>query len=149
MENAARHAGKHLAGAVERRENKYPDSFSATYPLLILAMSTCSEVCSDVHALIKDLAIRRVEHRDTPQQIPASAGADENSTSLAAVFFCFTAGPLVPHASSSLQTGSGACANPTVLFVRPGACTRAMYRGGNRVREKEGSGRGRERGRKW
>ena len=26
-------------------------------------MPTCGEVCSDVHALIKELAIRRVEHR--------------------------------------------------------------------------------------
>ena len=28
-----------------------------------LAMSTCGEVGSDVHALIKELAIRQVEHR--------------------------------------------------------------------------------------
>ena len=32
-------------------------------PSLPLAISTCGEVGSDVHALIKDLAIRRVEHR--------------------------------------------------------------------------------------
>ena len=34
-----------------------------TYFLLPLAMSTCCEVGSDVHALIKELAIRRVKHR--------------------------------------------------------------------------------------
>ena len=34
-----------------------------TYSLLPLAMSTCGDVGSDVHALIKELAIRRVQHR--------------------------------------------------------------------------------------
>ena len=61
--NLARHVGKHLADAVERKKNKYRGSFSATYFLLPLAMSTCGEVGSDVHDLIKELAIRRVEHR--------------------------------------------------------------------------------------
>ena len=61
--NAARHVGKHLADAVERKKNKYRGSFPATYSLLPLAMSTCSDVDSDVHALIKELAIRRVQHR--------------------------------------------------------------------------------------
>ena len=61
--NAACHEGKHLVDAVERKKNKYRGSFSATYSLLPLAMSTCGEVGSDVHALIKELAIRRVEHR--------------------------------------------------------------------------------------
>ncbi|CAM9381766.1 unnamed protein product, partial [Ascophyllum nodosum] len=41
----------------------YRGSFPATYSLLPLAMSTCGDVGSDVHALIKDLAIRRVQHR--------------------------------------------------------------------------------------
>ena len=62
--NAARHAGKHLADAVERKKNKYRGSFPATYSLLPLGMSTCGDVGSDVHALLtKELAIRRVEHR--------------------------------------------------------------------------------------
>ena len=61
--NAARHVGKHLADAVERKKNKYRGSFPATYSLLPLAMSTCGGVGSDVHALIKELAIRRVQHR--------------------------------------------------------------------------------------
>ena len=38
-------------------------SFPATYSLLPLAMSSCDDVGSDVHALIKELAIRRVQHR--------------------------------------------------------------------------------------
>ena len=61
--NAARHVGKHLADAVERKKNKYRGSFPATYSLLPLAISTCGDVGSDVHALIKELAIRRVQHR--------------------------------------------------------------------------------------
>ena len=63
LRNAARHVGKYLADAVERKKNKYRGSFPATYSLLPLAMSTCGEVGSDVHALIKELAIRRVQHR--------------------------------------------------------------------------------------
>ena len=61
--NAARHVGKHLADAVERKKNKYRGSFPANYFLLPLAMSTCGDVGSDVHALIKELAIRWVQHR--------------------------------------------------------------------------------------
>ena len=61
--NAARHVGKHLADVVERKKNTYRGSFPATYSLLPLAMSTCGDVSSDVHALIKELAIRRVQHR--------------------------------------------------------------------------------------
>ena len=57
--NAARHVGKRLADAVERRKNKYRGSLPATYSLLPLAMSACGDVGSDVHALIKELAIRR------------------------------------------------------------------------------------------
>ena len=61
--NVARHVGKHLADAVERKKNKYRGSFPAAYSFLPLAMSICGEVGSDVHALIKELAIRRVQHR--------------------------------------------------------------------------------------
>ena len=60
--NAARHVGKHLADAVEWKKNKYRGSFPAMYSFLPLAMSNCGEVGSEVHALIKELAIRRVEH---------------------------------------------------------------------------------------
>ena len=51
------------AGSVERKENKYRGSFPATYSLLPPTTSTCGDVGSDVHALIKELAIRRVQHR--------------------------------------------------------------------------------------
>ena len=63
LESTARHAGKNLADEIERKKKKYRGSFPATYSLLPLAMSTCGEVGSDVHALSKELAIRRVEHR--------------------------------------------------------------------------------------
>ena len=61
--NATCHAGKPLDDTVERKKNKYRGSFPATYSLLPLAMSTCGDVGSDVHALMKELAIRRVQHR--------------------------------------------------------------------------------------
>ena len=61
--NSARHVGKHFADAVERKKNEYRGSFPATYSLLPLALSTCGDVGSDVHALIRELAIRRVKHR--------------------------------------------------------------------------------------
>ena len=63
LENAERYAGKHLADAVERKKNKYRGSFPATYSLLPLALSTCGEVGSHLHALIKELATRRIEHK--------------------------------------------------------------------------------------
>ena len=63
LENAARHAGKHLADAVERKKNNYKGSFPATYFILPLVVSMCSEVGSDMHDLIEELAIRRVEQR--------------------------------------------------------------------------------------
>ena len=61
LENVARHAEKHFIDAVERKKSKNRGSFRATYSLLPLAMLTCGEADSDVHALIKELAIRRVE----------------------------------------------------------------------------------------
>ena len=61
--NAARHVGNHLADAVEWKKNNYRGSFPATYSFLPLAMSTCGDVGSDVHTLIKELTIRRVQHR--------------------------------------------------------------------------------------
>ena len=63
LENAASHAGKQLADAVERKKNKCRGSFPASYALLPLAMSTCGKTDSDLHAFIKELTIRRIEHR--------------------------------------------------------------------------------------
>ena len=59
--NVAHHVRKHLADAVERKENKYRGSF----PIYLLPSSSryvdMCEVGSHVHALIKEFAIRRVE----------------------------------------------------------------------------------------
>ena len=147
--NAARHVGKHLADAVERKKNKYQGSFPATYSLLPLAMSTCSDVGSDVHALIKELAIRRVQHRSETYSNESQhlAKGIEGARLRRRFSFCFTAGILIPHASPSLQTGGGACEHPTAPFARTGVCTSASYRGCNRIRGAGRSGRGR--GRDW
>ena len=127
---------QHLAHAVEWKKNKYWGSFTATYSLLPIAMSTSGDVGSDVHVLIKELAIRRVQHRlDILQRVPTSGRRNRSSTSSAAILLCFTAGTLIPHVSPSLQTGGGACEHPTAPFPRPGVCTSASYRG---VTESEG-----------
>ena len=54
---------KTLTDAIERKKNRVRDSFLATYFLLPLTMSTCGKAGSDVNALIKELAIRRAEHK--------------------------------------------------------------------------------------
>ena len=103
-------------------------------------MSTCGEVGSDVHALIKELAIRRVEHRSDTHSNESQdlAGGTEVLRLRRRFSFCFTAGPFIPYASPSLQTGDGVCEHPTAPFLRPGVCTSVSYRGGNRAR---GTGR--------
>ena len=65
-------------------------------------------------------------------------GTERSGTFSAAILFRFTADTFIPHASLSLQKGGGACEHPTVPFARPGVCTSASYRGGNRV---QGTGR--------
>ena len=87
--NAARHVGKHLADAVERKKNKYRGSFLATYSLLSLALSTCGEVGSDVHALIKELAIRRVEHRSETHSKESQHLAEETEVARLRRLFSF------------------------------------------------------------
>ena len=63
LRNAARHVGKQLADAVERKKTSIGARSPATFSLLSLTMSTCGEVDSDMHALIKEFAIRWVKHR--------------------------------------------------------------------------------------
>ena len=146
--NAARHVGKHLADAVERKKNKYRGSFPATY-------HTFLSLCRHVVMLAQTcMASSRSSPSDgystgwrhTPMS-PNIWRKGRSSTSSAAILFCFTAGTLIPHASPSLQTGSGACEHPTAPFARPGIGTSASYWGGNRVR---GIGRSEQgRGRDW
>ena len=66
-------------------------------------------------------------------------GRDRSSPSSAAILFCFTTGTLIPHASSSLQTGGGACEHPTAPFARPGVCASASYRGVTGSERQEGA----------
>ena len=82
-------------------------------------------VGSDVHALIKELAIRRVQHRSETYSNESQylAEGTEVARLRRRFSFCFTAGILIPHASPSLQTGGGACEHPTAPFARPGVCT--------------------------
>ena len=61
-ESVARHAGKHLAGEVESKNNTGRGSIIATYFLLPITWSTCVEAGSDVHTHIKEINITRVEH---------------------------------------------------------------------------------------
>ena len=139
--NAARHVGKHLADAVERKKNKYRGSFPATYSFLPLAISTCGDVGSDVHALIKELAIRRVQHRSETYSNESQhlAEGTEVARLRRRFSFCFTAGTLIPHASPSLQTGGGACEHPTATFARPSVGTSASYRGVTGSEGREGA----------
>ena len=104
-------------------------------------MLTCGEVGSDVHALIKEFAIRLVEHRSETHSNESQHLAKE--TEVARLWrrlsFCFTAGTSISYASPYLQTGGGACEHSTAPFARTGACTSASYRGDNRVRGTEGT----------
>ena len=102
-------------------------------------MLTCGEVGSDVHALIKALAIRRVEHKTETHSNESQhlAEGTEVERLRRRFSFCFTAGTFIPHASPSLQTGGGACEHPKAPFSKPSVCARASYRT-ERVTEFEG-----------
>ena len=63
LENAAHDAGEQPADEVERKKTKYGGSCPATYSLIPLGVLMCDEVGSELHALIKDLAIRRIKNR--------------------------------------------------------------------------------------
>ena len=141
--NAARHVGKHLADAVERKKNKYRGSFLATYSLLPLAMSTCGDVGSDVHALINELAIRRVQHRSETSHKSQHLMEGTEVARLRRRFSFVLQQALSFRTRHHFCRQGVALASPTAPFTRSGVCTSASYRGGNRVR---GTGRG-ERGR--
>ena len=62
-ESAARHAGNHLTDVVESKNNTGRGSILATSFLLPITWLTCGEAGSDLHTLVKELTITRVEHR--------------------------------------------------------------------------------------
>ena len=94
--DAARHVGKRLADAVERKKNKYRGSFPATYSLLPLAMSTCGDVGSDVHVLIKELAIRRAQHRSETYSNESQHLAEGTEVARLRRRFCFVLQQALP-----------------------------------------------------
>ena len=110
MKNAARHIGKHHADAVKRKKNKYRGSFLATYSLLPFAISTCGEAGPDVHALIRELAIRRVEHRSEIHSNESRHLAE--GTKVARLQRIY----LVLQQALSFRTRS--CGHPTAAFAR-------------------------------
>ena len=147
--NAAHHVGKHLADAVERKKNKYRGSFPATYSLLPLAMSTRGDVGSDVHALIKELAIRRVQHMSETYSNESQHLAEGTEVARLRRRFSF-----VLQQALSSRTRHHLCKQGVALAStrRPhsqGTASVQAHRtgGGNRIR---GAGRSeRGRGRDW
>ena len=104
---AARQRDKHLA-EVERKNNTHRCLSTATCFLLPLAiMSTCCNVGSDVHALIKGLAIRRVEYNseiNSEGSLPSREGSGNNASSKRR-FARLTADIAFLYATSSLHQG--------------------------------------------
>ena len=75
LKNVALHTGNHVANAVDQRNNKYRGSFPATYSFLPHVKLTYGEIGSDLHALVKKLTIRQIEHtgrRYTPTSLNIS-----------------------------------------------------------------------------
>ena len=146
--NAARHVGKHLADAVERKKNKYRGSFPATYSLLPLDMSTCDDVGSDVHALIKELAIRRVQHRSETYSNESQHLAEGTEVARLRRRFSFVYSRHSYSARATISADRGWRLRAPDSPIRK---ARRLYKrivpGGNRVR---GAGRSeRGRGRDW
>ena len=110
--NAARHVGKHLADAVERKQNKYRGSFTATYSPLPLAMLTCGEVGSDVHALIKELAIRRVQHRSETHSNESQHLAEGTEVARLRRRFSFVLQQALHSACVTISADRGWCLRP-------------------------------------
>ena len=102
-------------------------------------MSTCGEVGSDVHALIKELAIRRVQHRSETHSNESHHLAE--GTEVAYVFGEDSRLFYSRHFHSARVTISAdrgwrlrAPDSPVPPFARAGVYTSASHRGGNRVR---------------
>ena len=85
LENTAHHARKHLADAVEPTINKYRGSFPTTHSFFYLAMSTCDDASPDVHTLVKNLAIKWVDHRSVVQHL--AEGTEVQQQALSDIFY--------------------------------------------------------------
>ena len=144
--NAACHVGKHLADAVEQKTNKYRGSFPATYSLLPLAISTCGDVGSHVHALIKELAIRRVQHRSETHSNESQHLAEGTEVVRLRRRFSFVLQQALSFRTRHHLYRQGVALASTRQPRSQGTAS-VQYRRGNRVR---GTGRSeRGRGRDW
>ena len=142
-------AEKYFADAVERKKNKYRRLFSATYPLLPLALSTCGEVRSDVRTLIKELAIRQVEHRSETHLAEEAEAArfhvfGGDSLLFYSRHFHFARVIISADRGWRLRAPDSSVRKALCLYMR-------FYLEGNRVRGTGRSerGRGRDRSREW
>ena len=119
LENAARYAGKYLTDAIERKKNKYWGSFPAIFPLLLLAMSMCSEAGSDMHALIKELVHRRVEHGSGIHSNESQHLAEGGKVARFWQRFSFVLNQTLLFRTRHhlCQIGIGTCGHPTAPFV--------------------------------
>lgn len=61
--SVTRQTGNYLTDALERKKNKFRGSFHVIYSLFHLAMSTCGKRALEAHALIENIAHRRVYYR--------------------------------------------------------------------------------------
>ena len=131
LDNAARHAGKQLAHAVQRKNNRYRGSFPAAYSLFLLAMSTCGKAGPDVRALIKELVIRHIEHRsemhsERGPRIWRKEWKERVSGGRFPLFYS-THCHSVRETISSERWGD-ACRQPVALVARCGASASMLYR---------------------
>ena len=141
--NAARHAGKYLADAVDQKKNKYRGSFPATYSLIPLAMSPCDEVGSDVHALIKELAIRLEQHRAEIHSSESKHQAEGTEVARLRRRFTFVLQQALSFRTRHHLYRQGVALPSTrqPRSRRPGVCTSASYRGVTGSEGQEGANR--------
>ena len=154
LENAARHAGKHLADTVELKKNNYRGLFLATYSLLPLplAMSTRGEVDSDMHAPIKEITNRRVEHRSDIHSNESQHLAEGAEVARLRRRFSFVLQQALSFCTRHHLCRQGVALADTRQFRPQGQISIHAHRtegitGSEGREERTGSGRGRERGR--
>ena len=120
-------------------------------PSFLSLMSTCGEVGSDVHALMKELAIRRAQHRSNTHSNESQHLAEGTEVARLRRRFSF-----VLQQALSFRTRHHLCrqgealASTRLLRSQGPASVQAQYRGGNRIRgtgrSETGSGGGLESG---
>ena len=105
--------GVALAEAAKRKHNKYRGTFPATYTLVPLAISMCGTLGADTQALIKAMAVRRVDLTGTALTGQARAAAEGRETAHLRRRFSF-----VLHQALSSRTRHHLCCQG-VLSMAP------------------------------